>query len=163
TVASGRGPFATSWRRTSGDSPAIISTTHTAPIERTKGAFVKMAFARRLAVPLLALTLAAGFVPTGNPEDLGLSAERLHRINDVVKQYIDTKQITGAVTMVARRGRVAHFEAQGLMNVEAKTPMRKDAIFRMASMTKPVAGVAILMLMEEGKLRLSDPVSRFIP
>jgi len=124
---------------------------------------VKMALIRRLAIPLLALVLATGFVPTGNPEDLGLSAERLHRINDVVRQYIDTKQITGAVTMVARRGKVAHFEAQGLMNLEAKTPMRKDAIFRMASMTKPVAGVAILMLMEEGKLRLSDPVSRFIP
>ena len=59
--------------------------------------------------------------------------------------------------------RVAHFEAQGQMDLEAKTPMRKDAIFRMASMSKPITGVAILMLMEEGKLRLTDPVSRFIP
>ena len=65
--------------------------------------------------------------------------------------------------MVSRKGRVAHFEAQGLMDIDAKTPMRKDAIFRMASMSKPVTGVAILMLMEEGKLRLTDPVSRFIP
>jgi CubicO group peptidase (beta-lactamase class C family) len=80
-----------------------------------------------------------------------------------VQQYIDGGQITGAVTMVARKGRIAHFEAQGLMDVEAKTAMRKDAIFRMASMSKPVTGVAILMLMEEGKLRLTDPVSRFIP
>ena len=67
------------------------------------------------------------------------------------------------MTLVARRGRVAHFEAQGLMDLESKTPMRKDAIFRIASMSKPVTGVAILMLMEEGKLRLTDPVSRFIP
>ncbi len=65
--------------------------------------------------------------------------------------------------MVSRRGRVAHFEAQGQMDLEAKTPMRKDAIFRIASMSKPITGVAILMLMEEGKLRLTDPVSRFIP
>ena len=65
--------------------------------------------------------------------------------------------------MVSRRGKVAHFEAQGLMDLEAKTPMRKDAIFRIASMSKPITGVAILMLMEEGKLRLTDPVSRFIP
>src|SRR5471030_2664953 len=65
--------------------------------------------------------------------------------------------------MVSRKGRIAHFEAQGLMDLEAKTPMRKDAIFHMASMSKPVSGVAILMLLEEGKLRLTDPVSRFIP
>jgi CubicO group peptidase (beta-lactamase class C family) len=118
---------------------------------------------RRLAVALLAVALTAGIVPNGKPEEVGMSSERLQRINQVVQQYIDGGQITGAVTMVARKGRIAHFEAQGLMDVEAKTAMRKDAIFRMASMSKPVTGVAILMLMEEGKLRLTDPVSRFIP
>jgi CubicO group peptidase (beta-lactamase class C family) len=76
---------------------------------------------------------------------------------------MDAKNITGAVTVVARKGRVAHFEAQGSMDLEARIPMRKDAVFRMASMSKPVTGVAILMLMEEGKVRLTDPVSRFIP
>jgi CubicO group peptidase (beta-lactamase class C family) len=64
---------------------------------------------------------------------------------------------------VSRRGKIAYFEAQGLMDLESRTPMRKDAVFRIASMTKPVTGVAILMLMEEGQLRLNDPVSRFIP
>ena len=119
----------------------------------------------RFAIVLLAvLTLtAATTVPSGKPEDVGMSSERLQRVNDVIKASIAGGQITGAVTMVSRKGHIAHFEAQGLMDVEAKTPMRKDAIFRMASMSKPVTGVAILMLMEEGKLRLTDPVSRFIP
>ena len=117
----------------------------------------------RVAIALLALSLTAATVPNGKPEDVGLSSERLQRVNDVVKTYIDSHQISGAVTMVSRKGHVAHFEAHGLMDIEAKTPMRKDAIFRMASMSKPVTGVAILMLMEEGKLRLTDPVSRFIP
>jgi CubicO group peptidase (beta-lactamase class C family) len=114
-------------------------------------------------VTLLALSLTAAAVPGGKPEDVGMSSDRLQRINDVIKTYIDSGQITGAVTMVSRKGRIAHFEAQGLMDVEGKAAMRKDAIFRMASMSKPVTGVAILMLMEEGKLRLTDPVSRFIP
>ncbi len=118
---------------------------------------------RRAAIGLLAVSLTAGVVPNGKPEDVGLSSERLQRINDVVRQYIDSGQISGAVTVVSRRGHVAHFEAQGLMDLESKVPMRKDAIFRMASMSKPVTGVAVLMLMEEGKLRLTDPVSRFIP
>jgi CubicO group peptidase (beta-lactamase class C family) len=118
---------------------------------------------RAVAITLLALSLTAATVPGGKPEDVGMSSGRLQRVNEVVKSYIDSGQISGAVTMVLRNGRVAHFEAQGLMDVEAKTPMRKDAIFRMASMSKPVTGVAILMLMEEGKLRLTDPVSRFIP
>ena len=117
---------------------------------------------RTVAVVLLALSLTAA-TPSGRPEDVGMSSERLQRINDVVKAYIDAGQISGAVTMVSRKGRIAHYEAQGLMDIEAKTAMRKDAIFRMASMSKPVTGVAILMLMEEGKLRLTDPVSRFIP
>ena len=114
-------------------------------------------------VTLLALSLTAATVPMGKPEDVGLSSDRLLRINDVVKSYIDSGQISGAVTLVTRKGKVAHFEAQGLMDIEANTPMRKDAIFRMASMSKPVTGVAILMLMEEGKVRLTDPVSRFVP
>src|SRR6266487_2052091 len=118
---------------------------------------------RRAIVIAAALSLTAGISSVNRPEEVGLSSERLQRINEVAQRYIDSGQITGAVTVVARRGKVAHFEAQGLMDVESKTPMRRDAIFRMASMSKPVTGVAILMLMEEGKLRLTDPVSRFIP
>src|SRR5262245_21535551 len=118
---------------------------------------------KHIAAIVAALSLTAAVVTTGKPEDVGLSSERLQRINDAVHRYIESGQITGAVTVVARRGKVAHLEAQGLMDVESKTQMRRDAIFRMASMSKPVTGVAILILLEVGKLRLSDPVSRFIP
>jgi CubicO group peptidase (beta-lactamase class C family) len=117
----------------------------------------------RLLVSLLVVPLFLAVVPVGKPEDVGLSTERLQRINQVIQRAMDAKSISGAVTVVSRKGRLAHFEAQGSMDLEAKTPMRKDAIFRMASMSKPVTGVAILMLMEEGKVRLTDPVSRFIP
>lgn len=114
---------------------------------------------------LLAAAVAVGIaaVPASRAEDVGLSTERLQRIAQLVQRYIDDKQITGAVTVVTRKGRTAHFEATGFMDAESKAPMRKDGVFRMASMTKPVIGVAILMLAEDGKLRLTDPVSRFIP
>jgi CubicO group peptidase (beta-lactamase class C family) len=115
------------------------------------------------AVCLVVSLYGATAVPEGKPEDVGMSSERLQRINDVVKRAMDGKEISGAVTLVARKGRVTHFEAQGLMDVESKRPMQRDTIFPIASMTKPITGAAILMLVEEGKVRLSDPVSRFIP
>jgi len=111
----------------------------------------------------LTLIVSLAAVPASKPEDIGLSSERLQRIGQLIERYIADKQISGAVTVVTRRGRIAHFEATGQMDAESRMPMRKDGIFRMASMSKPVTGVAILMLMEEGKLRLTDPVSRFIP
>jgi CubicO group peptidase (beta-lactamase class C family) len=117
----------------------------------------------RLGVAVLAVALTAASLPSDKPEAVGLSTERLQRIGQMMQGYIERGQITGGITMVSRRGKVAHFEALGQMDLEAKTPMRKDAIFRIASMSKPITGVAILMLMEEGKLRLTDPVSRFIP
>lgn len=122
----------------------------------------KMFRAVRLIVPLVLLPLFVAVVPLGKPEEVGLSTERLQRINQVIQRAMDAKAISGAVTVVTRKGRVAHFEAQGSMDLAAKTPMRKDAVFRMASMSKPVTGVAIMMLLEEGKVRLTDPVSRFI-
>ena len=112
---------------------------------------------------LLMLAASAGSVPTGKPESAGMSTERLQRIHDAVQRHIDAGSITGAVTLVARKGRIVHFEAHGLMDVEAKKAMEKDAIFRLASMSKPVTSVAVLMLVEEGKIRLSDPISRFMP
>ncbi|MGH9148301.1 MAG: serine hydrolase domain-containing protein, partial [Vicinamibacterales bacterium] len=97
------------------------------------------------------------------PEEVGLSSERLQRIQDAMRRHIEAGDFSGAVTLVARKGRLAHLEAHGFMDLETKTPMPGTAVFRIASMTKPVIAVAILMMMEEGKLRLSDPVSRFIP
>src|SRR5204862_3787071 len=109
------------------------------------------------------LHVRAGSVANGKPEDVGLSWERLQRITQLNQHYIDDKQLSGVVSVVARRGRIAYFEAQGAMDLDAHAAMRRDAIFRIASMSKPVTGVAIMMLMEEGRLRLTDPVSRFIP
>jgi len=114
----------------------------------------------------LCLFVAAGLPLAGasaKPESVGLSEERLSRIHDALQRHIDAQDISGAVTLVARKGQIAWFHAQGSMDIEAKKPMQKDAIFRVFSMSKPVCGVAILMLLEEGKLRLSDPVSKFIP
>ena len=102
-------------------------------------------------------------LPRGKPEDVGVSPERLRRVGEVVKRHIDGRRIAGAVTLVARKGKVIHFEAHGLLDVEGKRPMARDALFRMASSTKPVTGVAVMMLVEEGKIRLADPVSKFIP
>jgi CubicO group peptidase (beta-lactamase class C family) len=100
---------------------------------------------------------------TARPEEVGLSGDRLKRIPAVIQRHMDEGQIAGAVTLVARNGRVAHLQAHGYLDAAAKRPMPAEAVFRIMSMTKPVVGVAILMMMEEGKLRLSDPVSRFIP
>jgi CubicO group peptidase (beta-lactamase class C family) len=111
----------------------------------------------------LAAPLQAGQVPAGHPEDVGLSSERLGRIHEAIQRHIDAGDITGAVTLVARHGRIAHFEAHGLMDLDAETPMRKDAVFRLMSMTKPVTATAVLMMLEEGKIRLGDRVSTFLP
>jgi len=114
-------------------------------------------------VALLGLPLIAGTIPVGKPEEVGLSSERLKRVGEAVQRHIDAGNVAGAVTLVARRGRIAHFEARGMMDLESKKPMPKDGLFRLASMSKPITGVAIMMLVEEGKVRLNDPVSRFIP
>jgi CubicO group peptidase (beta-lactamase class C family) len=110
-----------------------------------------------------ALPALAASVQTAKPEQTGFSSERLARIHDMVQRHMEEHDISGAVTLVARNGKVAHFEAHGLADIESKKPMSKDSLFWIMSMTKPVVGTSVLMLMEEGKLRLTDPVSKFIP
>ena len=105
----------------------------------------------------------AATAPSARPEDVGLSTERLKRVAELVQRHITAGSFSGAVTLVARNGRVAYHEAYGLMDLEAKKPMGKDSIFRIMSMTKPVIGVSVMMMVEEGKVRLQDPISRFIP
>ena len=111
----------------------------------------------------LAVPSAAGQVPTGKPEEAGMSTERLQRIRQAMERHIEAGEISGAVTLVARHGKIVHFQAHGLMDLETNKPMMPDAIFRIASMTKPITGVAVMMMLEEGKIRLNDPVSKFIP
>ena len=116
-----------------------------------------------LCLALFAFPLAAASIQGAKPEELGLSSERLQRIHEAIQRHIDAGDVSGAVTLVARKGRIAHMEVHGLMDIDSRKLMPKDAIFRIASMSKPITGVAILMLLEEGKIRLTDPVSKFIP
>ena len=121
----------------------------------------------RWALVALVCVVSAGSLSgagaTAKPEDVGLSSERLQQVNALVKRHLDAKSFAGAVTLVARNGRIAHLQAHGIADLESKQPMKTDSMFRIMSMTKPVVGVAILMMMEEGKVRLNDPVSKFIP
>jgi CubicO group peptidase (beta-lactamase class C family) len=110
---------------------------------------------------LLASVALAADLPTAAPSDVGVG--RLDRITSFFKTDTDAKRIPGAVVMIARDGKVVYHEAFGVRDPATGAPMRKDSIFRIYSMTKPVTGVAVLMLMEEGKLRLTDPVSRYLP
>jgi CubicO group peptidase (beta-lactamase class C family) len=116
-----------------------------------------------LCVLVLVVSAFAQDLPTAKPETVGLSSERLQRIGTAVQHDIDDKRIAGAVTLVMRRGHVAWFKAQGMMDREAGKPMRPDAMFRICSMTKPLTSVAVMMLYEEGHFLLGDPVSKYLP
>jgi CubicO group peptidase (beta-lactamase class C family) len=97
------------------------------------------------------------------PEAVGLSPEKLKRIDEAFEKVIENKQLSGAVVLIARKGKVGYLQTFGMADVEAKKPMKTDTIFRIASMTKPVTSVAVMMLVDEGKIALDDPVSKFIP
>src|ERR1700745_3038766 len=112
---------------------------------------------------LASLAAAAQEIPTAQPESVGLSSERLERITAKVQQAIDGKRIAGAVTLVARHGKIAYFKSQGSLDREANKAMRNDAIFRICSMTKPITSVAVMMLYEEGRFLLEDPISKYLP
>jgi CubicO group peptidase (beta-lactamase class C family) len=122
---------------------------------------------RALIASLLSAVLSsqtfAASLALSKAEDAGISSGRLKRIHPLIQSHIDAKDLSGAVTLVVRRGKLVHFEAQGSTDFESNRPMRTDTLFRMASMTKPITAAAVLMMMEEGKLILSDPVSKYIP
>ncbi len=104
-----------------------------------------------------------GTITTAPPAEVGLSAERLERIASAIQRSIDDGRIAGGVALVARHGKVAYLKAVGMADREAKKPMRTDNIFRICSMTKPITSVAVMMLYEEGRFMLNQPVSDFIP
>jgi len=122
---------------------------------------------RRLIPALLGVLLCVGSLaqdlPSAKPESVGLSSDRLERIAALVQHDIADKRIAGAVTLVVRRGKVVWLKAQGMSDREAANPMPSDAMFRICSMTKPITSVAVMMLYEEGKFLLDDPVSRYLP
>jgi len=111
----------------------------------------------------LAHALLAGGLPTATPPSVGLSPERLARITKAMEDDVAAGRIPGALAMVIRKGKVAYMEARGMADREAAKPMRPDTIFRIYSMSKPITSVAVMMLYEEGKLRITDPVSKYIP
>jgi CubicO group peptidase (beta-lactamase class C family) len=108
-------------------------------------------------------TVQADQLPFAWPEDVGMSSARLRQIENAVGEHLDKNHLAGAVTMVLRKGSIVHFEAHGWRDLESKTPMTKDSIFRIYSMTKPMVSAAVMMLVEEGRIQLDDPVGDHVP
>jgi CubicO group peptidase (beta-lactamase class C family) len=102
-------------------------------------------------------------LPFAVPEEVGLSERRLQRLTDALRGDIDRGLVPGTVALVARRGKVAHFEALGARDPESRAPMHRDSLFRIYSMTKPIVSVAAMMLWEEGRFLLGDPVAKYLP
>jgi CubicO group peptidase (beta-lactamase class C family) len=127
----------------------------------------------RLVRTVMALAIAGGAlrlvaradsdVPMAKPETVGVSSKRLERIRAFIQGYMDRNEIAGGVTLVARHGKVVHFEAQGYRYKEDKADMRKDTIFSLQSMTKPIVSTALMMLWEEGRFLLDDPIANWLP
>ncbi|MFM2124153.1 MAG: hypothetical protein RL328_604, partial [Acidobacteriota bacterium] len=110
-----------------------------------------------------ALSLAAAQLPTAKPEEVGMSSERLQRITQMLQRHIQEGKMAGASAIVARKGKVVFQTAHGVMDLDTKQPVTMETMFRVASMTKPVTSVALMMMVEEGKVHLDDPISRYIP
>ena len=106
---------------------------------------------------------AAEGLPHAQPEEVGLSSERLGRVTEMLRANIAANEIPGAVLLIARQGKIAYFESFGLLDPQAKTPMRKDAIFRIYSMSKPITTVAAMTLFEDARLALNEPVGKYLP
>ena len=116
-----------------------------------------------VAVLLLAVATPGQGIRSVAPNGTGLAPERLERISAVMNDHVAKGHIAGAIGLIARRGKVGYFETYGSQDKEAGVPMKKDTIFRMYSMTKPITGVAVMILYEEGKFFLTDPVSKYLP
>lgn len=106
---------------------------------------------------------AAEPATSAGPKSAGFSAERLQRIDVRLQDYVDRGEVAGVVGLIARRGKVVYHKSFGFRDAEAKAPMTNDVIFRIASMTKPIASVALMMLWEEGRFQLRDPVAKYLP
>lgn len=114
-------------------------------------------------VLVAALLLVNGVARAGEPSALRFDPARLQRLDGVIQQHIDQHEVAGAVMYIARDGKVAHLKAYGMQDIEAGKPMATDAIFRIASMSKAVTTIAVMMLYEEGKFLLREPVSKYLP
>jgi CubicO group peptidase (beta-lactamase class C family) len=124
-------------------------------------ALAAMVVATTASLPLCARELQP--LATATPEQAGMSVERLGRITTMLKKEIADGKLPGAVVMVARKGKIIYSDAIGFQDKGANTPMKLDSIFRIYSMTKPLASVAAMMLVEDGVIQLTDPISKFLP
>ena len=105
----------------------------------------------------------AAELPFASPQSVGMSSAKLRKIETVVGDMIDEQKLAGAVTLVLRQGQVVHLKAHGWQDIDTRTPMREDAIFRIYSMTKAIVSTGVMMLHEEGRFDLDDAVSKHIP
>lgn len=124
---------------------------------------------RIIAFIVLTLTAVSGTafaepgLPRAVPEEVGLSSERLERVTAHFTRYVDEGKLAGLTVAIARHGKLAYFKTFGAADIEAELPADKDTLYRLYSMTKPITAVAVMMLVEEGRLRLSDPISQYLP
>ena len=123
---------------------------------------------RRFTLLATALLLQAGWawsqaLPTANPESVGVSSKRLEKLTQALQTEIDQQRLPGAVAMVARKGKLVYAQAFGKLNNGSDAPMQLDSVFRIYSMTKPLVSTALMMLVEDGKVQLTDPVSKYLP
>ena len=123
----------------------------------------RIVIALALSCALAATAAAQVLNPVVAAESVGMSSERLARMDSVMREYVDSGRIGGTVTVILRGGKLVHYGAAGWLDIESRAPMRRDTIFRAASMSKAVTSIAIVMLLEDGKLLLSDPVWKYIP
>jgi CubicO group peptidase (beta-lactamase class C family) len=131
-------------------------------MERETGSRAQVLVALCAALLISGVTPAAD-LPSASPESVGMSSERLGRLDAVTHGWVDGGRIAGVVTLVARRGKVVHLDSYGMADIEHREPMTKDTYFRLFSMTKPVTSVALLTLYEQGKFQLDDPLARYLP
>ena len=118
-----------------------------------------------LAVLMMVLTPLASSkdLPTVRPEIVGMSSERLARIKPLLQRYVDEGKVAGIQTLIARKGKIVHFEQVGKLDLDTHSALREDSLFRIYSMTKPITTTAAMILYEEGKLQLDDPVEKYLP
>src|SRR4051812_35395600 len=128
-----------------------------------KNMYVRALISACIGLSVALPALAADPLPRAKPESVGMSSARLARIGEVLKADIDKGRIPGAVVAIARKGKLVYFEAFGAADKEAGTKMTTDTIFNIASMTKPMVAAGTLMLYEDGRVMIDDPVSKYLP
>ena len=109
------------------------------------------------------LSISGSPLPTADPEDAGFISERLAQLGPAMQRFVDEGKVPNLVTLVARHGKVVHFEARGVLDLDSPRPAQRDSIFRLYSNSKPIAGVGTMILFEEGRLTPDDPISKYIP